>query len=388
MTSAEKVAAASRRPRPSAAAGGSQAFLFGAQRFEILSGMAQFVEFGAQALMESGQRLGLQLMAPGQAVVGADPLLQGLQAGRIDVDSCRKGGDLAQRLLDLNPGRIEQLRAGRQFRTGRVQIRGQGSGAVQQGAQIPVVAVFAAQRLQLPAAVEQLFGIGEQAVLPLQGLELSGGGRQPVQFTGLEGEQFAARIASLSVFRQGLETGLAVSPGRTGLGHLGEQCAVAAEGVEQADVGIAAQQRLVLVLAVDVDEQITQFLQLLHGGGAAIDVTARAAVAGEDTTQQALGLRRIILGGEPGRGGVVGADVEAGGNLAALGTGADAADVAAIAQRHAQGIDDQGFAGAGLAGNRGHAALELDFQAGDQTVVGDVDTGKHDGPGVVAVAVL
>jgi len=156
---------------------------------------------------------------------------------------------------------------------------------------------------------------------------------------------------------------------------------VGAEVVEQADVGVAAQQRLVLVLAVDVDQQIPQFLQLLHGGGAAIDVAARAAVAGEDPAQQTFGVRRVVLGGEPARRRGVGADVEVGGNLAALGASADATDVAAVAQRHAQGVDDQGFAGAGLAGNRGHATLELDLQVGDQTVIGDVNAGKHDGPG-------
>jgi len=202
--------------------GDSQALLFGAQGFQVLCRMAQFVEFGAQALVEFGQRLGLQPMALGQAVVGAESLLQGLQAGRIDVDICREGGDLAQRLLDLDAGRIEQFRAGLQFRAGCVQVCRQGSGAVQQGAQIPVVAVCAAQGLQLPAALQQLFGVGEQAVFALQRLELSGDGRQAIEFAGLKGEQFPAGVAGLPVFRQGSETGLAAPPGCTGFGHLRE----------------------------------------------------------------------------------------------------------------------------------------------------------------------
>ena len=42
-------------------------------------------------------------------------------------------------------------------------------------------------------------------------------------------------------------------------------------------MGLFAQQRLVLVLTVNIDEHFAEHLQLLHGAGLAIDVTARSA---------------------------------------------------------------------------------------------------------------
>jgi hypothetical protein len=72
--------------------------------------------------------------------------------------------------------------------------------------------------------------------------------------------------------------------------------------IQQVALDGAAPERLVEVLAVDVDEHLAQGLELLHGYGVAVDERARPAVGVDDAPQQALVVlvERLLL--EPGAG--------------------------------------------------------------------------------------
>ena len=71
---------------------------------------------------------------------------------------------------------------------------------------------------------------------------------------------------------------------------------------------------------------------------------------------------------------MVGRHVEDGGDLALLGAMADQAGVAARAERQRQGIEQDGFAGAGLAGQHRQARGEVDVQPLDQDDIADRQT--------------
>ena len=72
-------------------------------------------------------------------------------------------------------------------------------------------------------------------------------------------------------------------------------------------------------------------------------------------------------------------DVEGGGHLALLGALAHQRRVAARAERQRKGIEQDRFAGAGLAGQRGKAGAEIDIQPIDQNDVADGKAGEHSG---------
>ena len=77
-------------------------------------------------------------------------------------------------------------------------------------------------------------------------------------------------------------------PFRGALFHRAREVAVTGVGVQQGALGRLAQQRLVRVLAVDVDEQGAQCRAVLQRGSAAVDIGAAAALGGDYPAQDAL----------------------------------------------------------------------------------------------------
>ena len=63
---------------------------------------------------------------------------------------------------------------------------------------------------------------------------------------------------------------------------------MAGVGIQQLSLHRLAQQRLVGMLAVNVDEQGAELGAILQGGRAAIDIGPAAALGGDNSAQQAL----------------------------------------------------------------------------------------------------
>lgn len=92
-----------------------------------------------------------------------------------------------------------------------------------------------------------------------------------------------------------------------------------------------------------------------------------------------------VLVEEGSNGGLEVADVEDGFDGAVFGAAADEGAVGTFAQGEFQGADDDGFAGAGFAGDRGIAGVEADRQFVDEGEVTDAERCEHGalkGPGV------
>ena len=153
-------------------------------------------------------------------------------------------------------------------------------------------------------------------------------------------------------------------------------------GVKQAAHGIRPRQALPGVLAVNVEQVLANCAQLLGGGGAAVHPGAALALGVYRAAQQQrvgrFKARFVEQRLQPG--GVVkfGAHLGAGRPLA------DGAGVSPRAGDELQGINQNGFAGAGFTGQHREAGLQLQLQRADDHEVFQDDSfqchGKVLGP--------
>ena len=166
-------------------------------------------------------------------------------------------------------------------------------------------------------------------------------------------------------------------PGARRLRDRGQLRLVAAEGVEEGQLAAARQQRLVLVLAVDLHQQRGQRAQLRQRGRAAVDPGARAAVGAQGAPQLAAAAIVELLLAQPGQRRGRAVERELGVQLGALGAVADHAAVGAQPGQEAQRVDDQRLAGAGFAGHDGEPRPELELGGGDDGEILDRQTLEH-----------
>ena len=138
----------------------------------------------------------------------------------------------------------------------------------------------------------------------------------------------------------------------------------AGEPVERAALDRGIEQRLVRVLAVQVDERAPGLGELRHRRQAAVDVGAAAAVARHDTRRARVsspvsGSHEAALDPRLGR------------------AVAHEAGVGAAADEQLERLDEQGLARAGLAGDRGEPAPSDQVEVGDDPEVHDVQLDQH-----------
>ena len=136
-------------------------------------------------------------------------------------------------------------------------------------------------------------------------------------------------------------------------------------------------ERLVKVLAVDVDQQLPKGLELLNRNGVAIDECARAAIGIDDSSQQALVVFVQRLFFEPGAGTRDSGHVEFGAELGTLRTRAHELAAASFAEHQAERVDENGLAGAGFTGQNRHPGFELDLDAVDNGKVFNLQRYQH-----------
>ncbi len=161
-------------------------------------------------------------------------------------------------------------------------------------------------------------------------------------------------------------------PGMPGCAHGGGQRLRAGIGIEHLALGLRTQQRVMRLLAVDVEQEVGRVLQLRQRRRAAVDEGARAAAGVDHATQD----QRAVVGGEagfiePGRQCWQAVDGEFNRDFRTGGAAAYHAAFGAVTQRQRQRIDQDGFAGAGLAGEDGQPRREIKLDRFDQQVVAD-----------------
>ncbi len=136
-------------------------------------------------------------------------------------------------------------------------------------------------------------------------------------------------------------------------------------------------QRALVMLAVDLDQRGADRLQGLHADRLVVDEGAGAAVGKLHAAQNHLAGVVEAVFGEDLRGRMALGDVESRGHLALLRAMAHQARIAAAAERQREGIEQDGFARAGLAGQHREATGEFDIEPFDQDDVTDRQTRQH-----------
>ena len=180
----------------------------------------------------------------------------------------------------------------------------------------------------------------------------------------------ARRAAALELLDECVPRGEALRHGG------GDRCKLFVR-VEQRALIAGIEQGLVGMLAVDVDEQAAERLQVLEIHGLAVDEGTRPPIRADEPAQRA---RRVVVEpalGEPAESTVVFRHVERHADLRTLRVVANGGGVRSVAQGEPERIDENGFAGARLAGHDVQAAAELDFDFVNDGVVLYADQAQH-----------
>ncbi|MNE31463.1 hypothetical protein D3C80_1250330 [compost metagenome] len=221
----------------------------------------------------------------------------------------------------------------------------------------------------LPTNAEQGFGVGQVLVFLFQLLQLVFAEAEVFQFFELVAEQLMAGSLFVAGVGQAVEFMAGLSPALRRQLYLAGQVGGAGELVEQAAMSVGFQQRLVFMLAVNVDQQLTQGLEVAQRAGRAVDVAARTTFGGDDPAQDARAVAVEIALGQPGLGLRDIGQVEGGEDVGLVGAGAHHATVGAVAQGQAEGVEHDRFAGTGFTGDDAHAAGEFEVEVLDDGVI-------------------
>ena len=151
----------------------------------------------------------------------------------------------------------------------------------------------------------------------------------------------------------------------------------AAVMIQQVALYRAAAKRLVEMLAVNIDKQFAQGLELLHGNGVAVDERPRPAVRIDHPAQQALIIfvERLLL--QPGTGLRQVGDLEFGTELGALCTASHELAAAALAEDQSECVDQDRFTRPGFASKHGHARFEFDLDPIDNCKIPHLQIHNH-----------
>jgi hypothetical protein len=368
-------AAETRRRRAVGLRGRAQ---LGVEGFEVAGGALAALELGAQGIEAAGQLGGAHAVLAREVVDRLEALLDLLQPRGVEVEALEQAGDRVGGLADLHLGLLRRAlglgEAGLQRRERREALPHRGELVVH--AALGAVELF----LGRLALLQQAAGIGQPAVVCIQLLELPRRQLQGFQLAQLVAQVVQLRGIAARKPAHALDGGLGRRMPAGRLGDRGEWLAMGAEVVEELALGLAAQQALVLVLAVDLHEPLAELAQVGERRGGAVDEGPRAAVGADHAAQQALaGVVRVLhrLLAQPGARGEGSFERELGADLGLRLPGAHEGGVGAVAQHQAERVDQDRLAGAGFAGEHREAGRELEVERIDDGEVADPQRAQH-----------
>src|SRR4051794_28239733 len=147
--------------------------------------------------------------------------------------------------------------------------------------------------------------------------------------------------------------------------------------IEQPPVRRDIDERALVMLAMDLDERAAQRFEDLHAHRLVVHEGARASVRELHAAQDQAVLGADAVLGKRRERRMLRLDVKRRGHLPLLGALAHEARVAAAAERKRESIEQDRFAGAGLAGEHREAGRIIDVEPFDQNDVADRETGEH-----------
>ncbi len=355
--------------------GGSGSGGRGARRSEALAAGVDAGDARRDLGLQRGEAVDRHAVLAGRRAQREQALLDGLEAVALELELL--AGALEQRgaLLELDPGALERgrRRLERLARRDPLErpLRGQQPcrGTIRRGERGQRIVERLAQLL----AAHQPRARGGERLL------LAGLRRQrrelvpdvaPIGFLGR---------GTLEVGRERAARLLGRAPYLPGGAHRGDQRREreAAMMVKQRALQRRLEQRLLLVLAVDLDQQLAEPAQQAAADRLVVDEGARAAVGRDQAAQHQLVLGGDAVLGEQALHAAVAEVGERRGDRALRRTLAHQRAVGAPAEREPHGIEQDRLAGAGLAGQHAEAFGELEVEPLDQDDVADHEAGQH-----------
>ena len=305
------------------------------------------------------------------------PLLDRLQAIALELELLPGALEQRRRLLELDPGALERRRRRLEHRAGA--RRHPLDRPLRAGEPRLDAALTAEDRQRLGDRLAELLAVHQPRARRGERLLLARLGRQLVQLV-----LHVAPIGLLA--RRPLDLGggrlprpLRLSPGCMGGAHRRDRGLEPAVGIEQTALGRRIEQGLLLVLAMDLDQQLADPAQQPAADRLIVDERPRAAVGGEHAAQHqvVLGLDAVLA--EQRRRRRVGGRREHRADRGLRRTLADQRPIGPATQREAEGVEQDRLAGAGLAGQHAEPAGELEVEPLDQDDVADRKAGQHGG---------
>ena len=144
-----------------------------------------------------------------------------------------------------------------------------------------------------------------------------------------------------------------------------------AEGIEQEQMVGRVGEADLFVLALHLDKQRAEVFQEIQADLLVVDQRAGTAVTRDDAPEQDFALRIQPLFGQQVHGGVAGGDGKGRRYDRLRGAGADQPGVGTRPKGKAEAVQQYGFTGTRLTGERGEAGGEMQIQPLDQHDVAD-----------------
>ena len=191
-----------------------------------------------------------------------------------------------------------------------------------------------------------------------------------VHFANLPGQAFAIALQQVLCLQGLVVSGLRRTPAlpQSAQGIGGNARVVVQQGAHRVGPGEA----LPGVLAMDIEHLFAYMAQLLRGSGQAVDPSPAFAGAVQTAAQQQA-VRTLKTGfGQPGQQRCWG--IKLGADVGARGAFADQSHIGAGAGGQLQGINQDGLARAGLAGEHGKTGLQFQVQRGNDDKVAQRNT--------------
>ncbi|MNS80909.1 hypothetical protein D3C72_1146060 [compost metagenome] len=363
--------------------GGACGGLAGQHLVDVLRGL-QVVELLAAGQQFVRQLLRRQAVLARRRVQRLHARFHGLQAFRIEFEPVDVARQRMRGFLDLHLRRFQRGEHVAQRGIDIGQLLEPVHHAVEHGQH---GAIGLGQRFQRgAAAVDQAGRVREAVVFALDLFPFARLGRQLVEFAHLPFQPLALKLHFARLRLHGLALAHAGAPGPPRLRHRAGLFGQARVGVEQVALGVRPQQQLVGVLAVDVHELVAHLAQLGQRGRRAVDERLATAARIDGAAQQhgAFAVQAGLVAGQLtlGQPGVERCVRAEGGADACAGAAfAHHAGVGAFAEHQGQCIDQDGLAGAGLAGEDGKAGGEVEVERIDDDEIADGQAAEHRGLG-------
>jgi len=305
---------------------------------------------------------------------GRNPSLDLRQSRPIEVGAIEVATQLAHCLVDLDPGRRQQLEHRLQAfveRHQRLEARRDPVDLRQRGR-----VGFREHVDGRLCGFEQRRGVRQALVIRFDNLPFARLRRNLAEFLHNPSQAVLLRRGARRHRFGFLARPLAVAPMSECGSDPGGLFAEAAMLVEQMLLRARLQQRLMRVLTVHIDQQFAQLAQLRKSCRAAIDERAAAPVCIDGPPQQGhVAALLHLVGGEPVR--CNRAKTKLGSDLRARAPLADHVGIAALTEREQQGIDEDRLAGTRFTGQHCEAGREVDVEHVDDDEIANGKRKQH-----------